>query len=290
MRKSGLSTTEALTAQLRLPRDVFDELAIPGGVLSEPQPGKGNAVRRAFLDVDAEFFLLADADMTYPADEAHLLLEPLESGVADMVVGDRQTGGHYGRENKRPMHFAGNRLVVRLVNSMFKADLKDIMSGYRAMTRAFVKTYPVMVSGFEIETDVTIHALENRMRIVELPITYVDRPEGTFSKLNTIRDGRRIIVTIFRIARHVRPLAFFSILSLFFSLSGFVAAIPVFDDWIQYRYIKHVPLSILATGLQIVAMLLIAIGLILDSIAHNEKRGFEMRLLGVGRETRGLRL
>ncbi len=257
----------------------FNELGCSGGVINENRKGKGNAVRRAFHEIDADVYILADADMTYPAGALNDLISPILSGCADMVVGDRHSGGHYEKENKRPLHNFGNRLVQWLVNRLFKANLVDIMSGYRAFNKLFVKNYPILVEGFEIETDMTLHALDKRMRIVEIPVVYQDRPEGSFSKLNTLRDGMRVITTISSILRYYRPLVFFGISAFVFFSMGIFAAIPVLHEWIETRYIQHIPLAILATGLEIVSILLIAIGLILDSISHQDKRNFERELL-----------
>lgn len=197
-----------------------------------------------------------------------------------MVVGDRHSGGHYAAENKRALHGFGNGLVRGLVNLLFKARLADIMSGYRVFNRRFVKGYPILVEGFEIETDMTLHALDKRFRIVELPITYRDRPAGSFSKLSTLRDGVKVVNTISSILRYYRPLLFFGVAASLFAMVGLLCSIPVFDDWVRSRYIYHVPLAILATGLEIVAIVLGAIGLILDSIAHQDRRNFERTLLG----------
>lgn len=254
-------------------------LGCAGGVLREHRKGKGNAVRRAFLEIDADIYVLSDADQTYPADQVHALLDPVFAGEADMVVGDRHSEGHYSAENKRPLHGFGNRLVRYLVNTLFHADLKDIMSGYRVFTRDFVKNYPIIVDGFEIETDMTLHALDKRFRIREIPVAYRDRPAGSESKLDTVRDGARVIFTISNILRYYRPLLFFGTAALVFAFLGLLAAVPVFGDWIRERYIHHVPLAILSTGLEILAIILAAIGLVLDSIAHEDKRNFERSLL-----------
>ncbi|CNH04061.1 glycosyltransferase [Yersinia aldovae] len=192
-----------------------------------------------------------------------------------MVVGDRHTEGHYEAENKRALHGFGNRLVKGLVNKLFKAKLADIMSGYRVFNRAFVKSYPILVEGFEIETDMTLHALDKRFRIVEIPINYRDRPEGSLSKLNTFRDGARVLSTIGNILRYYRPLVFFGSTALIFAIIGIIAGIPVIDEWIRERFISHIPLAILATGLEIFAIVFAAIGLILDSITHQDKLNFE---------------
>jgi glycosyltransferase involved in cell wall biosynthesis len=260
-------------------RTTLAELDCVGGVLNEHRKGKGNAVRRAFLEIDADFYILTDADLTYPANRARDLMAPVIEGRADMVVGDRHSDGHYAAENKRALHGFGNRLVRDLVNRLFHADLADIMSGYRVINRRFAKSYPILVEGFEIETDMTLHALDKRFRILEIPVAYQDRPEGSVSKLNTFSDGTKVIFTIARILRYYRPLAFFSGAAIFVGLAGLLAAVPVFQDWVRDHYIYHIPLAILATGLEIVAVLLIAIGLILDSIAHQDKRAFERELL-----------
>ncbi|MBT8439172.1 MAG: glycosyltransferase family 2 protein [Gammaproteobacteria bacterium] len=260
-------------------RDTVSRLGCKGGVINERQPGKGNAVRRAFLDIDADIYVLADADMTYPATQVRALMAPVLAGEADMVVGDRHSAGHYTEENKRALHGFGNRLVRDLVNKLFRANLADIMSGYRVFSRRFVKSYPILVEGFEIETDMTLHALDKRFRIVEIPVEYCNRPAGSFSKLNTLRDGARVLSTIGNILRYYRPLKFFGGAAILFALLGLVAGIPVIDDWIRERFIYHVPLAILATGLEIIAIVLAAIGLILDSITHQDKRNFERELL-----------
>jgi glycosyltransferase involved in cell wall biosynthesis len=260
-------------------RNTLADLHCVGGVLNEYRQGKGNAVRRALLEIDANFYILTDADLTYPANRVRDLMLPVIEGRADMVVGDRHSDGHYAAENKRALHGFGNRLVRDLVNRLFHADLADIMSGYRVINRRFAKSYPILVEGFEIETDMTLHALDKRFRILEIPVAYQDRPEGSVSKLNTFSDGTKVIFTIARILRYYRPLAFFSAAAMFVSLAGLLAAVPVFQDWVRDQYIYHIPLAILATGLEIVAALLIAIGLILDSIAHQDKRAFERELL-----------
>jgi len=260
-------------------RATIASLACAGGVIDEERPGKGNAMRRAFIEIDADIYLLADADMTYPAFQALQLIEPIRSGAADMVVGDRHTAGNYALENKRALHGFGNRFVRYLINRLFNANLADIMSGYRAMSKRFIKNYPILVPGFEIETDMTLHALDKRFRIMEIPIAYKDRPEGSFSKLSTVRDGMRVLATIGNILRYYRPLFFFGSAAIFIGVLGLIAGAPVIDDWIRHRYIYHVPSAVLAAGLEIIAIVLLAVGLILDSIAHQDKRIFERDLL-----------
>lgn len=259
--------------------EALSRLACEGGVINERRPGKGNAIRRAFLAVDADIYVLADADMTYPASRAREMMQPVLAGEADMVVGDRHSSGHYASENKRALHGFGNRLVRGLVNKLFRSQLADIMSGYRVFSRVFVKNYPIIVEGFEIETDMTLHALDKRFRILEIPVEYRDRPAGSFSKLNTLRDGARVISTIGNILRYYRPLIFFGGAAIVFSVLGLLAGLPVIDEWIRSRFITHVPLAILATGLEIVAIIFVAIGLILDSVTNQDKRNFERQLL-----------
>lgn len=261
-------------------RDTLATLSCPGGVIYESRKGKGNAVRRAFRDVDAVAYILTDADMTYPAEQAAELLAPVIAGAADMVVGDRHSGGNYAAENKRVLNGLGNRLVRSLVNVLFRSRLADIMSGYRAFSRKFVKNYPILVDGFEIETDMTLHALDKRFRIAEIPVAYKDRPEGSVSKLNTFQDGIRVLATIFNILRHYRPLAFFGGLGAIFASLGVLAGLPVIIEWLNTGMIYRLPLAVLASGLEIISMVLIAIGLILDSIAHQNRQNYERLLLG----------
>ncbi|WP_395686076.1 glycosyltransferase [Caenimonas koreensis] len=266
-------------ATARLAADTLASLGCKGRVIPELRQGKGNAVRRAFHEVNADVYLMVDADLTYPANRAMDLIQPVIDGRADMVVGDRLSGGHYARENKRPLHGFGNGLVVTMINKFFGSQLRDTMSGYRAFSRTFVKNYAVLVEGFQLEIDVTLHALDKRFRILELPVEYVDRPAGSASKLNTLTDGARVIFAILQILRYYKPLAFFTAVALASMLLGLVAAIPVFNDWIQYRYIYHVPLAILAAALEIVGALMLSVGLMLDSIAHQRRTDYELRLL-----------
>lgn len=259
--------------------EALQRLGCKGGVINEERPGKGNAVRRALLDIDADIYILADADMTYPASDVHAMLQPVLNGRADMVVGDRHSQGKYAAENKRALHGFGNNLVRGLVNWLFGAKLADIMTGYRVFNRRFVKSYPILVEGFEIETDMTLHALDKRFRIIEVPCDYRDRPEGSFSKLNTLKDGVRVLSSIWNILRYYRPLLFFGTCATVFSLLGLLAAVPVIEDWVREQYVHHVPLAILATGLELVAVVLGSIGLILDSITQQDRRRFELDFL-----------
>lgn len=264
----------------KVAQDTMNTLGAHGRVINEMRQGKGNAIRRAFSEIEADIYVMADADLTYPADKVGELIQPIINGEADMVVGDRLSEGHYARENKRRFHGFGNHLVKGLINRLFGSRLNDIMSGYRAFNRKFIKNYPVLVEGFQLETDVTLHALDKRFRILEIPIPYKDRPVGSFSKLNTFKDGARVIFTIAQILRYYRPMAFFGTLALIFAMAGIIAAMPVFIDWIAHRYIYHVPLAVLAAALEIVAVMSLGVGLILDSITHQHRMNAERRLLG----------
>jgi glycosyltransferase involved in cell wall biosynthesis len=255
---------------------VLRELGRTGGVIGEPRQGKGNALRRAFSEIDADIYVLADADLTYPASRARDLIAPVVHGSADMVVGDRHSDGHYSKQNKRRMHDFGNGLVKKMINFLFGANLKDIMSGYRVFSRHFVKNYPILVEGFQIETDMTLHALDKRFRVVEIPVEYVDRPAGSFSKLNTFADGARVIFTIIQILRYYKPFAFFGSIALIALLAGLVAGIPVLNDWFTHQFIYHVPLAILAASLEIVAVTMLCVGLVLDTIAHQQRMNYEL--------------
>jgi glycosyltransferase involved in cell wall biosynthesis len=259
--------------------ETLQRLGAQGKVIDEPRQGKGNAMRRAFADVDAAVYVMVDADLTYPAELIADLTRPIVAGVADMVVGDRLSEGDYARENKRPFHDFGNRLVKGLINRLFGAQLKDIMSGYRAFSRKFVKNYPILVEGFQLETDMTLHALDKRFRIVEIAVPYKDRPAGSFSKLNTFQDGAKVLLTIAKILRHYKPLVFFGGLAACAAASGLLAALPVLADWFEFRYIYHLPLAVLAASLEIVAVMSMGVGLVLDSINHQYRMEFARTLL-----------
>ena len=250
-----------------------------GGVLFESRQGKGNAIRRAFHDINADIYIMSDADLTYDPNDLKKMVELVKKKKADMVIGDRHSKGDYALKNIRPFHNFGNQLVRYMVNKLFKANLKDIMSGYRVFSRFFVKNYPILVDGFEIETDMTLHALDKKFRIIEVPTRYKNRPIGSFSKLDTISDGIRVIKTILNIFRHYKPFLFFSFISFSLAIVGFFIAIPVFVDWFNYKYIYRIPLAILATGIEITALIIFAIGLILDTTSYNEKKSFEVKLL-----------
>lgn len=262
-----------------LARKALAECGARGRVLFERRPGKGNAVRRAFHDVIADVYIMIDADMTYHPEDLPAMLSPVLSGEADLVVGDRLSTGDYRKENKRPFHNLGNGLVKGLINWLFKVDLRDVMSGYRVMTRRFVEHTPILRAGFELETESTIFALDNRFRIVEVPIKYTDRPAGSFSKLNTFKDGARVLATIFRILRDYRPSVFFGTISVLLIVASLLAGTLPIYDYIKFRYVYRVPMAILATGLMLVGMMFAGISLILTSINNYFRALFEMQMM-----------
>lgn len=249
-------------------RVTLQEIGNAGTVLFEAQQGKANALRRAFAEIESEIYVVVDADLTYKASDVHKLLEPIVKGEADIVVGDRLSGGDYSRENKRLFHNFGNTLVRGLINALFKKQLRDIMSGYRAFSRNFIKNYPVLVEGFEVETDITLHAIRQNFRICEVPISYKNRPKGSDSKLNTFSDGFLVLKRIMIIFKNYKPLLFFSICGAIFFLLSIICGTPVIIEFIKTRYITHVPLAILSTGLMLLSFFSFFVGIILDVIVQ----------------------
>lgn len=260
-------------------KDRTAELARKAGaaVVPEYRQGKGNVVRSMFRDVDADIYVMVDGDDTYPADEVHKLIEAVEEGN-DMVIGDRLSSTYF-TENKRPFHNTGNSMVRIMINKIFKSDIKDVMTGYRAFSRRFVKTVAIMSPGFQIETELTATSLQYRYNVKSIPITYRDRPEGSSSKLNTFSDGFKVIMTLFDLAKDYRPLLFFGLLSVLFFIVGLLIGMPVIIEFIQTAYITKVPSAILASGIMIIAVLLIMLGLIIDHQANKEKREHELYVL-----------
>jgi glycosyltransferase involved in cell wall biosynthesis len=247
-------------------------------VRHEYMQGKANVVRSMFRQIDADMYIMVDGDNTYPASQVRKLLEEMERKNCDMVVGDRLSNGTYGKENSRVFHGFGNNLVRGLINFIFKAKLRDIMTGYRVFSKRFVKNYPVMCQGFELETEMTIFALNNHLNISEVPIDFSERPEGSFSKLNTFSDGRKVILTIFNLFRHYKPLQFFGTFAFFFFIMALVFGIPPILEFIEFKYVFKTPSAILASGLMLLSMLSYAIGLILDTISINNKSLFQINL------------
>ena len=247
-------------------------------VRREYQQGKGNVVRRMFQDVEAECYVLVDGDDTYPAEAAPEMVEKVLQRRTDMVVGDRLSSTYF-QENKRPFHNFGNSLVRASINRIFKSDIKDIMTGYRAFSYRFVKTFPVLSRGFEIETEMTIHAISANMALENVVIDYRDRPEGSVSKLNTVSDGLRVIKTIVNLFRNYKPLQFFSFLSALLLLIDLAVFLPAV--WIPFRQtgiVERFPTLIVCGFVALAALLSFFNGMVLDSIMQKDRRGFEFRL------------
>lgn len=248
-------------------------------VIHEYKQGKGNVIRSMFRDVDADIYIMVDGDDTYPAEEVHKLIEPIANGQADMAIGDRITNGTYKKENKRYFHEFGNNLVKKSINLAFKSDLKDIMTGYRVFNKLFVKTMPVLSPKFEIETEMSLHALDKRFIIKEIPIVYRDRPEGSISKLNTFSDGINVLKTIIKMFKDFKPRQFFWIISLIFIIVGLIIGIPVLLEYAKTRYITKVPSAILATGIMIFALIIAQCGVILDTVVKQHKENYQLDVL-----------
>ena len=245
-------------------------------VVKETAQGKGNVVRSMFRDIDADVYVMVDGDDTYPADEVHKLIDKIINENIDMVIGDRLSNGTYAEENKRGFHGFGNNLVKGLINLIFKSELHDIMTGYRAFSKKFVKTNAIMSPGFQIETELTISSLVHRYKVVNVPITYRDRPEGSESKLNTFGDGFKVLVTLFDLCKGYRPLLFFGVLSFIVMILGLIVGTPVIIEFVLTHYVRKVPSAILASGLFIISFLLLMLGLITDHISNTEKRSHEL--------------
>ena len=254
------------------------ELAKEAGaqVIAEPRQGKGNVVRQMFRDVDADCYLMVDGDDTYPAEAARDLVGPVLAGVADMVVGDRLSNGSYAEENKRAFHGFGNDLVRVAIRWIYGYSFQDVMTGYRAFSRAFVRTLPVTSRGFQIETELSIHAVDHGMRIINVPIDYRDRPEGSESKLDTVGDGLRVIAMIGTLFKDYRPLRFFGIVSALLMLTGLAFGVPVVTEWLDTGLVPRFPTALLAAALVILSFLSLASGMILDSVAKSERRQWEL--------------
>lgn len=260
-------------------KDRTKELALKAGAIvkDEYRQGKGAVVRSMFRDIDADVYIMVDGDDTYPAEEVEGLITPVLEGKADMVIGDRLSSTYY-TENKRPFHNFGNSLVKGLINFLFKSDLNDIMTGYRSFSKKFVKCMPVMSDGFQIETEMTIFALTNNMQVVNVPITYRDRPEGSESKLNTFSDGFKVLLTLFNLFKDNRPFLFFGSISIVIFLIGLLIGIPVINEFIKTAYITKVPSAVLAAALMLNAFLMFSVGIILDAIKNEKRYLFECHM------------
>lgn len=247
-------------------------------VRHEPRQGTGNVCRQMFRDIDADCYLMVDGDDTYPAESARSLCAPVLAGEADMVVGDRLSNGIYAEENKRAFHGFGNDLVRAMIRWIYGYGFEDVMTGYRAMSRPFVKTFPVLSEGFQIETELSIHAVDRRWRIADVPVEYRDRPEGSVSKLNTVRDGLKVIAMIGTLFKDYRPLKFFSLVALLFCIGGLCAGMPVVTEYLATGLVPRFPTAILAAALMFMAALSLTTGFILDAVAKVERKQWELRV------------
>lgn len=245
-------------------------------VRTEPRQGKGNVVRQMFREIDADYYIMVDGDDTYPAEAAPRLLEPLMNDTADMTVGDRLSNGTYGEENDRAFHGFGNNLVRWLIKAIYGYAFDDVMTGYRAFTRIFVKTMPVLSEGFQIETELSIHAVDKRFRITDVPIDYRDRPEGSYSKLSTFGDGAKVLRAIASLFKDHKPMAFFGWLALILIVLGLIAGIPVIAEYFQTGLVPRFPTAILAIALVICGALSFTAGIILDTVAKTGRKQWEL--------------
>lgn len=253
-------------------------------VRRETRQGKGNVVRQMLRDIDADVYLMVDGDDTYPAEIAPALLEPLIQGQADMTVGDRLSNGSYGEENKRAFHGFGNDLVRFLIKRIYGFKFNDVMTGYRGFTQVFAKTMPVESPGFEIETELSIHAVDKRWRIVEVPIDYRDRPEGSVSKLSTFSDGMAVLKMIATLFKDYRPLVLFSWIAFFLIVIGLIIGIPIVWEFSVTGLVERLPSAILATAFVGAGLLAEACGLILDTTVKSARKDYELRVVDAYRK------
>lgn len=262
-------------------KDRTKEIAIKNGaiVVDEYKQGKGNVVRSQFRDIEADIYVMVDGYDTYPAEFVHQLIEPVRNGQADMTIGDRLSNGTYQKENKRPFHEFGNNLVKKAINVLFDTKLKDIMTGYRVFNKRFVKNMPVLSPKFEIETEMSLYALDKKYIIKEIPIVYRDRPEGSSSKLNTVGDGIKVVKTIVRMFKDYKPFKFFGLIALILFIIGLAIGIPVLVEFFKTAYITKVPSAILATGFMGLAAVSLQCGIVLDTITRQHKEDYELNLL-----------
>ena len=259
--------------------DHTDDIARKAGavVKYEYRQGKGNVIRSMFRDIDAQCYLMIDGDDTYPAENAREMTDLVLSGKADMVIGDRLSSTYF-TQNKRPFHNSGNRIVRGLINHLFKSNVRDIMTGYRAFSRLFVKSFPVLSKGFEIETEMTIHALDKNFMLREIPVSYRDRPEGSVSKLNTFSDGLKVLKTIMELYKNYRPLSFFSLVAALLWIIGLILFVPVLIEFIQTDLVLRFPTLIVACILFAIGVMAEVCGIILDVIVKKHRQLYELYL------------
>ena len=260
--------------------DGTDEIAKRAGavVRYEYRQGKGNVIRRMFREIDAKCYIMTDGDDTYPAEEARKLCEAVLERNADMVVGDRLSSSYF-EENKRPFHNFGNSLVRAAINSMFKSDIRDIMTGYRAFSYQFVKSFPVLSKGFEIETEMSIHAIDKNMHVENVVIQYRDRPEGSESKLNTFVDGMKVIMTILRLYKNYKPMQFFTLIAFILSLISTVFLAPVLGDYFDTGLVERFPTLFVCCFVYLSAIQAFFAGIMLSTMKQKNRQDYELYLI-----------
>lgn len=260
-------------------KDGTDEIARNAGAIVryETKQGKGNVIRTMFRDIDADCYLMIDGDDTYPAENAREMCEYVLNDNVDMVIGDRLSSTYF-QENKRPFHNLGNKMVRGLINKIFKNNINDIMTGYRAFSYKFAKTFPVLSKGFEIETEMSIHAIDKNFTLKEIPVQYRDRPAGSVSKLNTYKDGARVLKTIATLFKEYKPSLFFNTISIFFYIIAILFAIPVFSEYFNTGLVPRFPTLIVACISLVIGLLLNVTSLILQVIVKKHRQLFELQL------------
>lgn len=259
--------------------DGTDEIARNAGAIVkyETKQGKGNVIRSMFREIEADCYLMIDGDDTYPAEDAKRMCDYVLNENVDMVIGDRLSSTYF-TENKRPFHNFGNRIVRWSINTIFRSKINDIMTGYRAFSYQFVKSYPVLSKGFEIETEMTIHAIDKNFTLKEIPVQYRDRPEGSVSKLNTYRDGAKVIKTIATLFKEYKPGLFFNIISVLVFIIAAILAIPVFIEYMKTGLVPRFPSLIVACILLVISLLLTTTSIILQVIVKKNRQMFEILL------------
>lgn len=262
--------------------DNTSEIAQKAGAIvrHEYQQGKGNVIRRMFREIDAECYIMTDGDDTYPAEYAKKMVEQVINQNIDMVVGDRLSSTYF-EENKRPFHNFGNSIVRKSINFLFKSEIKDIMTGYRAFSYQFVKSFPILSKGFEIETEMSIHAIDKNMSIKNVIIEYRDRPEGSESKLNTYSDGMKVLSTIFRLYRTYKPMYFFGFIALVLALISIGFFIPIVFTFAETGLVPNFPTLIVCGFTMIAALLSLFTGTILQTLRQKDRQDFEMNLIHI---------
>lgn len=263
--------------------DHTDDIARSAGAIVryEYRQGKGNVIRSMFRDIEADCYLMIDGDDTYPAEHACEMCEMVLAGKADMVIGDRLSSTYF-EENKRPFHGFGNRLVRSSINSLWggkgRPEIIDVMTGYRAFSPLFVKSFPILSGGFEIETEMTIHALDKNLLVQSLPVQYRDRPEGSVSKLNTYSDGVKVILTIFNLYRDYKPMSFFGVLALIMVVVAAVLFAPLFTHYLETGLVPRIPTLVVSAFTMLAAMLSFACGLVLDTQTKSSRKNLEVQM------------